>query len=97
MCFISRPVQLCNDQTEDVEAAVLRHPSGVSQPTATTRTIDCDQCVGRATNACQDCVVTFLLSRQPDDAVILDATEELALRRLAHHGLVPALREERVC
>jgi hypothetical protein len=44
------------------------------------------------TTACDDCVVTFLVGREPGDAVVLDLEEERGLRRLADAGLVPDLR-----
>ena len=31
-------------------------------------TIDCDCCELQGTSGCDDCVVTFLLGREPDDA-----------------------------
>jgi len=55
-------------------------------------TIDCDRCSLRATAACDDCVVTFLLGREPDDAVVIDADEARAMRMLGRAGLVPSLR-----
>ena len=58
-------------------------------------TIDCDECVMQATSACDDCVVTFLCSREPDDAVIVDVSEVRALRLLADTGLTPPLRHRR--
>ena len=54
--------------------------------------IECDRCALQATNACDDCVVSFLLGREPDDAVIIDADEARAMRMLEHAGLVPSLR-----
>ena len=54
--------------------------------------INCDDCVMQATDACEDCVVTFICGRDPDDAVIIDAAEERAVRMLARNGLVPELR-----
>lgn len=57
--------------------------------------ISCDDCVARHTDACADCVVTFICDREPDDAVIIDADEERAVRLLAHAGLVPGLRHKR--
>ncbi|HEV3450107.1 MAG TPA: hypothetical protein VG869_02790 [Acidimicrobiia bacterium] len=54
--------------------------------------IDCDECVMQGTEACDDCVVTFLVRRQPRSAVVLDLDEERALRCLAGAGLVPGLR-----
>ena len=56
------------------------------------RTIDCDECIGAATNACDDCVVSFILRREPGEALIIDAEEERALRSLQGGGLVPELR-----
>jgi hypothetical protein len=55
-------------------------------------TIDCDTCALRSTSACEDCLVTFLLGREPGDAVVIDAEEERAVRLLEHAGLVPKLR-----
>jgi hypothetical protein len=57
-----------------------------------TLTIDCDGCIMQGTEACTDCVVTFICSRAPDDAVIFDVNEERALRLLGRSGLVPPLR-----
>jgi hypothetical protein len=54
--------------------------------------IDCDECVMQGTEVCDDCVVTFLVRRQPRRPVVLDLEEERALRRLAGAGLVPQLR-----
>jgi hypothetical protein len=55
-------------------------------------TIDCECCELQGTNACDDCVVTFLLRREPDDAVVIDADEVRAMRMLERAGLVPSLR-----
>lgn len=55
-------------------------------------TIDCDTCTMRETPACDDCVVTFICNREPDEAVIFDAAEERAVRLLITSGLVPTLR-----
>jgi hypothetical protein len=59
---------------------------------AETLTIDCDGCSMRATAACDDCVVTFICSREPDEAVIIDVAEARAVRMLIRSGLVPELR-----
>ena len=56
------------------------------------RTIDCDECVMALTNACDDCVVSFILRREPGDAVVINAEEERALRTLQGGGLVPEIR-----
>lgn len=63
-----------------------------TRETTTGLTIDCDRCALRDTDACDDCVVTFLLGREPDDAVVIDAAEARAIRMLEHAGLVPELR-----
>jgi hypothetical protein len=55
-------------------------------------TIECDCCALRHTAACEDCVVSFLLEREPDDAVVIDADEARAMRMLERAGLVPTLR-----
>ncbi|MEZ5140949.1 MAG: hypothetical protein R2726_00280 [Acidimicrobiales bacterium] len=57
--------------------------------------IDCDDCVMQHTDACDDCVVTFLCAREPDDAVIIDVAEIRALRTLHEVGLAPRLRHRR--
>ena len=55
----------------------------VDPPATGTITIDCASCVMRDTPTSQDCVVTFLCDREPNDAVLLD---------LAQAGLAPRLR-----
>jgi hypothetical protein len=57
--------------------------------------INCDDCVMQHTTACDDCVVSFIVDRQPGDAIVFDAEEERAVRMLANAGLVPALRHRR--
>ena len=54
--------------------------------------ISCDDCELRETSACEDCLVSFVLGRDPDDAVVVDAAEARALRLLCGAGLVPQLR-----
>ena len=56
--------------------------------------ISCDDCTMQHTDACGDCIVTFICSREPDDAIIIDAAEERAVRMLIRSGLVPKLRHE---
>ncbi len=60
--------------------------------TTPTLTIDCDQCSLQGTDACADCVVSYLLEREPEDAVVIDAREARAMRMLERAGLVPSLR-----
>ena len=54
--------------------------------------IDCGDCVMNSTPACEDCIVSFLVNREPGDAVVIDVAEERAVRMLARAGLVPELR-----
>ena len=58
-------------------------------------TIDCGECVMSATPVCGDCVVTFVVYRDPGDAVVIDADVERDLRALRSAGLLPALRHAR--
>ena len=51
-------------------------------------TIDCRACHHRNTSTCDDCLVTFVASREPDEAVVVDAAEFAAMRRLAAAGLI---------
>ncbi|HET6795477.1 MAG TPA: hypothetical protein VFH45_13590 [Acidimicrobiales bacterium] len=54
--------------------------------------IDCAECVMHHTDACDDCVVSFITGREPDDAVLIDVGEARAMRMLSTAGLVPGLR-----
>jgi hypothetical protein len=56
--------------------------------------IDCDECRMQHTSACEDCVVTFVVNREPGDALVIDSEEERAVRLLAEAGLLPDLRHE---
>ena len=58
-------------------------------------TIDCDSCVMQHTSACDDCLVTFICSRDKDEAVVIDVGEVRALRLLSESGLVPGLKHRR--
>jgi len=44
------------------------------------------------TAACDDCVVSFIVRREPGDAVVVDVEEERALRALHEGGLTPGIR-----
>jgi hypothetical protein len=57
--------------------------------------ISCDDCVMQATSVCDDCVVTFICGREPDEAVVFDVAEARAVRLLGAAGLVPPLRQLR--
>lgn len=61
-------------------------------PRQDTLTIDCAECTMRSTTTCDDCLVTFITGREPDDAVVIDVAEARAVRLLADAGLVPHLR-----
>lgn len=57
--------------------------------------ISCGDCVMQSTPACDDCVVTFICGREPDEAVIIDVAEARAVRMLGEVGLLPPLRQVR--
>ncbi|MGD0254220.1 MAG: hypothetical protein ABSB99_01460 [Acidimicrobiales bacterium] len=61
-----------------------------------TISISCDDCELQSTAACEDCLVSFVLDREPDDAVVVDVSEARALRLLSGAGLVPQLRHSAV-
>jgi hypothetical protein len=61
----------------------------------TSITISCDECALQGTDACADCVVSFICGREPDEAIIIDADEARAVRLLGQAGLVPRLRHVR--
>lgn len=71
------------------------HPHSPSRDRPGVTVIDCGDCIGPSIGACDDCVVTFLCDREPDDAVVIDVAEERALRLLADADLVPRLRHAR--
>lgn len=54
--------------------------------------ISCDTCRAAGTDACDDCLVTFMCTRDADNAVVVQLDEWVALQRLAGAGLVPRLR-----
>jgi len=57
-----------------------------------TFTISCSDCIMRDTEACDDCVVTFLCDRAEPGAVVLDLDTARTVRLLSQAGLVPPLR-----
>jgi hypothetical protein len=57
--------------------------------------IDCAECALEGTDACGDCVVTWLVERDDAGVVVVDLAEVRALRALQHGGLVPELRHRR--
>lgn len=58
----------------------------------TCLTIDCETCCMRGTDACTDCVVTFLCEGTSAGPVVLAEDEYSALRLLQGGGLVPPIR-----
>lgn len=60
--------------------------------TSTAIEVDCATCVMRETDACGDCLVTYICDREPGDAVIITLDELRAMRTLTEAGLVPDLR-----
>lgn len=58
-------------------------------------TIDCADCQHQHTSVCDDCVVSFIVGREPEDAVVIDADEARAVRLLEEAGLVPGVRHSR--
>jgi Zn-finger protein len=56
--------------------------------------VSCEDCVLRHTEACADCLVTFVLERDTP-AVVIDAAEARAVRLLNRAGLLPGLRHDR--
>ncbi len=63
-----------------------------SPPVDAALTIDCAVCEVRDTDACDDCVVSYLVGHEAGTPVILDAEEKRAVDLLAEAGLVPASR-----
>jgi hypothetical protein len=70
-------------------------PRSSRPPEREPLTIDCDECAMQDTDACADCVVTFICSREPGEAVVVDVAEERAIRLLSGAGLLPQLRHVR--
>lgn len=57
--------------------------------------IDCGDCAMEHSQVCDDCVVTFICSREPHEALVVDVAEVRALRLLGDVGLTPQLRHRR--
>lgn len=54
--------------------------------------IDCGDCAMQHTAACDDCIVTALLDRTDEHAVVLDFAQAQAIRALQRGGLAPRNR-----
>jgi hypothetical protein len=53
--------------------------------------ISCDDCRMQGTDACSDCVVSYILDK-PEGAVVFDAEQERAIREMSRAGLLPDVR-----
>jgi len=71
-----------------------RRPGIPGAPADGAFTIDCAECAHRGTDVCDDCVVSFIVDREPTDALVVDAAEARAVRLLERAGLVPGVRHE---
>lgn len=56
--------------------------------------IDCSACPMRGVDNCDDCLVSFIVDREPG-AIVFDAAEERALRELSKAGMLPELKLKR--
>jgi hypothetical protein len=70
----------------------MRNESTSGTPDRVNIVIDCDTCVARDTDACSDCMMSYLCHDEPRSAVVFDLAEWRAVRVLADAGLVPTLR-----
>jgi hypothetical protein len=57
-------------------------------------TIDCNDCTLADSDACGDCLVSFIVNREPGQAVVIDVQEERAVRMMGRAGLVAPLRHQ---
>lgn len=75
------------DQPESQTEGQTRQETGTDR----IRTIDCGTCRMRDTDACDDCLVTAVLSRPPGP-FLLDDDEQHAVAQLQRAGLLPVVR-----
>lgn len=64
----------------------------IENGSGSTLSISCDDCSMQRTTACHDCVVTFLVGQDDDEALILDLDQARVVRLLGKAGLVPDLK-----
>lgn len=74
--------------------AITVHPGTGTEPDGILH-IDCAECALDGTQACADCVVSFVLDPSPRRGLVVDPDEMEALRALERGGLVPGLRHRR--
>ena len=65
------------------------------QPIDPVVTIDCEVCVRRFSDECDDCVVSYLVDHDPATPVVFGRQEQKAVDLLAEAGLIPRSRFER--
>ncbi len=90
MPFTPAPTGPSHPVAVPVELHPRRRSGSADRPSAFS--IDCGVCAHRGTTVCDDCVVTFIVGREADDAVVVDAAEARAVRMLEQAGLVPGVR-----
>lgn len=62
---------------------------------ATNYILDCSECVGRETDACDDCLVKFVVDLDDERGLVLDDETARAVRVLDDAGLVRGARRLR--
>lgn len=67
-------------------------PAPAGPGVAEAFTIDCDRCALQDSDACGDCVVTFLCGVDASEPVVVDLAEARAMRLLGDAGLAPPSR-----
>lgn len=57
--------------------------------------IDCKDCEFQGTEHCEDCFVMAVLSRKPDQPLVIEPEEEEAIATLQEAGLAPVIKFKR--
>lgn len=78
--------------TDRITGVIMQAPSSPSS----VLVISCDTCVMRETDACSDCLVSFMCGDTAETAVVFNLEEQRAVRLLANAGMVPTLRHRAV-
>ncbi|MGA0080408.1 MAG: hypothetical protein ACO3IT_01460 [Ilumatobacteraceae bacterium] len=79
--------------TDRITGVIMQAPS---TPSSSVLVISCDTCVMRETDACSDCLVSFMCGDTAETAVVFNLEEQRAVRLLANAGMVPTLRHRAV-
>lgn len=58
--------------------------------------VNCETCVMRHSDACDDCLVTFMCGDATETTVVFNLEEQRAVHLLAKAGMVPTLRHRAV-